>query len=274
MVHPLVSILIPSYNHSDYIVETLNSTLEDMYKNKEIVIIDDGSKDNSADVIEQWIIAHPDQKINFKKRGNKGLCATLNELVEMAEGKYGVLLASDDVLINNTIGERVKILENSNKKVLVSDAVVIDDKGEKIYDSMLSDFHKADKSKYVNDDELMDQIIFKFSISGAVVMMDLDIFKLIGKYPEDLKAEDLYFYTSAAAKGDLLFYDRYVSKYRIHDFNTSKDNPEILKSFVKTYKRLLFKIPGFKRKIKVCKLIYLYQRFFLKKKILRIIKNK
>lgn len=252
---PLVSIIIPSYNHSKFIKETLDSIIKDNYPNKEIVIIDDGSKDKSVKIINDWVKNNPEQKINFINRNNKGLCKTLNELVENAKGDYIIVLASDDLLVNNTISERIDILRNSKKMALLSDAEVIDNKGEIIYSSMLSELHNADKTKYIHENDLLDEIIFKFSISGAVVMMDANIFKLIGKYPEDLKAEDLYFYLSTAAKNQLLFYDKVVSRYRIHDNNTSGENPELLIAVLKTYKRLFFKIPGFMRKLRLVKRI-------------------
>lgn len=252
-MNQLISILIPSYNHSKYIGETLNSVIEDNYPNKEIVIIDDGSTDNSVEIINEWIKNNPEHSVNFSVRSNRGITYTLNELVSLAKGDFLVLLASDDVLINNTLKERREFLVESGKKVLVSDAQVIDSEGNVINDSMLFNFHKANKSKYFNSEDILDEIVFNFSISGAVVMINKNIFSSIGKYPEDLKAEDFYFYISVAAKRELLFYDRIVSKYRQHSSNTSGINPELTIAIIKTYKRLFFKIPGFTRKLKVLK---------------------
>jgi glycosyltransferase involved in cell wall biosynthesis len=254
-MNPLVSILIPSYNHAHFIIETLNSVVADTYTNKEIVLIDDGSKDNSVAVIENWIAENPTENLKFKSRQNKGLTFTLNELVNNALGNYLIVLASDDLLTNNTIASRVRILQESGKKVLLSDAEVINDKGVTLYKSMLSDFHKADKNNYSTYEGILDEIIFKFSISGAVIIMDKDIFSLIGKYPEDLVGEDLYFYIKVASINELLFYDKIVSKYRLHDSNTSGVNPKILISNLKTYFRLFFSIPGPTRKLKLAKRI-------------------
>ena len=147
---PLVSIIVPSYNHEKYVIQTLESILEDTYPNKEILIIDDGSSDNSIEIIKKWIEKNKN-KINifFRHRNNKGICATFNELIDLANGKYILPLPSDDLLFNNTIGERVEILEqNPSKLVLISDAHVIDSQRKIIFESMMSDFHKADKNKY------------------------------------------------------------------------------------------------------------------------------
>ena len=254
---PFVSVIIPSYNHEKYVIQALSSVIEDTYSLKEIVIIDDGSSDNSVEMIENWI-AENNEKISviFKHRKNKGFTATLNELISLANGKYVVLLASDDLLINNTIKARIDLLEKNNTKmVLISDAQVIDSEGGVIFESMMSDFHKTDKNNYSTDEGIINEIIFNFAISGAVVMMNKDIYSLIGKYPENLKAEDLYFYIKSACLNKILFLDRKVSKYRIHSSNTSGINPELTKTVILTYFKTLSSIPTLSRKLKVIKRI-------------------
>lgn len=253
---PLVSIIIPCYNHENYVLKTLSSVIADTYQAKEIVIIDDGSKDNSSNVIKNWIDNNKsNNSIIFKTRPNKGLTATLNELIDLANGKYLVILASDDLLINNTIQERINILENSSSKlVLLSDAEVIDTDGKLIYESMIENFHKKDKQKYYSEKELLSEVLFGFSISGAVIMVDKEIYNLIGKYPEDLKAEDFYFYIKSACLNKILFWDKKVSQYRIHNDNTSVGiNPELTKTVISTYFKTFNFLPSLYLKIKVLK---------------------
>ena len=72
---PLVSFLIPYYNHKQYIGQTLDSILNDTYPNKEIIIINDGSTDTDISVINNWIERNNNiLPINFISRENKGLC--------------------------------------------------------------------------------------------------------------------------------------------------------------------------------------------------------
>lgn len=252
-MEPLVSFLISCYNHSAYVSHTLDSIKADSYSNKQIVIIDDGSKDNSVQIIQNWIKNNPEENVQFSYRENKGFCATLNELVNISAGQYLVVVASDDLLTNNTVTERVKILKNSDKTLLLSDAEVIDSNGIVTHKSMLRDFHKAKTEKYATEKGILDEILFNFAISGAVMMMDRKIFSLTGKFPEDLKGEDFYFYISAASKNQILFFDKVVSKYRIHDSNTSGENPALHADALKTYGKLFFKVPGIKRKAKIIK---------------------
>ena len=98
---PLVSIVIPCYNHSQFVQETIQSIIDQDYENIELIIIDDGSKDNSVEVIQEMIPACEERfvRFEFRYRPNKGLCATLNEALEWCEGEYFSPLASDDIAL-------------------------------------------------------------------------------------------------------------------------------------------------------------------------------
>ena len=80
----LVSVIIPCYNHEKYIERCLQSILDDKYENKEIIIIDDGSKDNSVEVIRNFIKFHDKYKniIRLYTQENNGVVKTLNRLVD------------------------------------------------------------------------------------------------------------------------------------------------------------------------------------------------
>ncbi len=225
---PLVSIIIPLYNHEKYIKAALNSVLEETYPNKEIIIINDGSSDNSEQEFLKWKeINAPKFNVIYQNQNNKGVCKTLNQLITISKGKYIVLLASDDLLYNNTIQQRVFILEKlekNGKYVLVSDALGIDDKENIIYQSTMTQYNKGNKLNYFNDYKIMNEIITNPSISGPVVIINRKIYEIIGLYKENLMAEDWYFYQRVAACKALVFEDIICSKYRIHSLNTSGIN--------------------------------------------------
>jgi alpha-1,3-rhamnosyltransferase len=248
---PLVSVVIPCYNHEKYVKSTLDSILEDTYPNKEIVIINDGSKDASNNVIQSWIKDHKEEiRIEYLNRENRGLCATLNQLVKISNGKYVLLLASDDILINNTITKRVEILENNpTKLVLLSDASIINNQGKIIFESSI-EFHNASKNNYNTVDGILYQTIVNLGISGATVLINRKIYDIVGFYPEDLSAEDWFFYQRAAAHGKILFWDQTVSYYRLHDSNTSNSlNYKIFGSIIISIKRNFKLFPNYKYKV-------------------------
>lgn len=275
MKYPLVSIIVPCYNHEKYISGALNSVLDDTYPNKEIVVINDGSTDNSNNVITQWIAEHKvNILIKYKNRENKGLCATLNELVRLSEGKYILPLASDDALYGDTISKRVEILEENERRgklVLVSDALVIDDDNKVILQSSMAEYNTGNKPKYETEEGIMEEVIKNPSISGATSLINKKMFEIAGYYPEDLKAEDWYFYQRAAASQAILFWDRPVSLYRVHNANTSglaasiEKQLALHKSIIKTYYRNCNKFPTIK--FKLMALIQLFRFVILYNKL-------
>jgi alpha-1,3-rhamnosyltransferase len=250
----VVSIIIPCYNHEKYIKRTLNSVLEDTYPNKEIVIINDGSKDSSDIQINEWIQANQQGiAVTYINRENRGICSTINEMIELARGKYILPLASDDCLFGNSIAKRVQILENTpNKYVLLNDAFVIDEDDKIISQSSSTDYWKADKNLYLNDDDILEECIKGPKIGGPVIFYNKAIFNEIGKFPEGLQIEDWYFYQRAASKKRILFVDFKVALYRLHSNNFSGVNTtqakKLATAILKVY-LLNFKFyPGIKYK--------------------------
>lgn len=254
---PLVSILIPSYNHEAYITRALESILADTYSNKEVIILDDGSSDHSDEVIKNWMRLNDGLQVTFLKQSNKGLCYTLNKLIRSSKGKYLVFLGSDDELYGNTITGRVSILEQeeaNGKLVLVSDGIVINEKNEITLNSSMENYNKGVKMNYNTDNGILYEVITNPSISGPTLMVNRKIYDITGYYAEDLLAEDWYFYQRAASAKAILFWDQKVCLYRVHTANSSGRNISyakrigLLKTIIKTYLRNIPLFPSLRFK--------------------------
>jgi len=222
----LVSFLIPYYNHKQYVCQTLDSILKDTYPNKEVIIINDGSTDTDIGVINDWISMNSKTlPIKFISRENKGITKTFNELARTSKGKYIVFCASDDYLINNTIKDRVSILEkNQEKMVLIADTSVVDSNSKIIHKSSIDDWlpHKhSNKENYFSDEGLAYEIINRWKLPGPCNMMNKKLFIESGGYDETLFLEDWDFYLRAAAHKSIIYYDQRVAAYRIHGKNFS-----------------------------------------------------
>lgn len=137
---PLVSIIIPLYNHEKYIQETIQSIVLQTYQNIEIILVDDASIDNSLNFAKAKL---ENSGVSFKiieNSSNLGVCATVNRGISAASGKYSCLIASDDMLIQGRIKSHVEILENSKDsnviacygplKVISEDGSLVGLKGE------------------------------------------------------------------------------------------------------------------------------------------------
>ncbi len=225
MSSPKVSVRMALYNHEAYVREALESVRRDSYANKELVIIDDGSTDNSADAVRRWIDeAKPDFPVIFKSRENRGVTRTLNELVSLCTGDYLVSLASDDMLVDGGIEKRLDYLRrHPEKQAVFGDCLVIGENGGILHESGLSGFYKANLERYRDDDGLLDEIVTNWSVPGSILMVRRGIYGLVGGYNESLQIEDWDFYMRMAAKKLLGFTEDIVACYRLHGSNTSSN---------------------------------------------------
>lgn len=247
---PLISILIPCYNHAKYVCQTLDSVMEDEYPKKEIIIINDGSSDNSDAVIEKWIKEHEGLiSIDYANRPNKGICVTLNELISKAKGEYVVLLASDDMLCHNMIEKRLLYLQqNPSKKIVIGNAIVIDEDNNILSENSL-EFHGGSISDYKDKSTALNTLLFgKWGFIGPLILAKKILYDDIGLYKESLTVEDHYFFLRVINDNSFVFIDDIVAKYRIHDKSLSHNlenlfvnNISIFKSYIYAYKYFDFK---------------------------------
>lgn len=105
--NPIVSVVIPVFNAEKYIEETIKSVQNQKYKNFECIILNDGSTDNSSEIVKQTIIN--DSRFSLIEQSNKGLSASRNILIDKAVGKYIQFLDSDDVIEPTKISSQIEL---------------------------------------------------------------------------------------------------------------------------------------------------------------------
>lgn len=239
---PLVSVLIPAYNHQQYVQQTLDSVLEDDFESKEIVIIDDGSSDDTDHLIRRWIDQHQHEiPIVYRSRPNQGLTKTLNELLQMSRGEYLVAIASDDFLLPGGLQKRVAYLEKHLEKYAVfTDCIVVDEAGRKISESAQFDYRHASRENFQTDAGIRREFLTNFAMPGPVLMVRRDFYKAFGGFNEEMYMEDYDLYLRFAAKGWIGFLDAKVSAYRVHGGNMSaSDSAQYLRLLEESRKTLL-----------------------------------
>ncbi len=218
-----VSVIIPYYNHPDYIVETLDSIKNDSYENKEIVLINDGSPCDGDRIIRKWIDENKeDIEIVYKYRENRGLTSTLNELISLSGGKYITMVGSDDFLLDGGIESRVEFLKKHPDLMAVfADSTLVDKNGKLLYESALFGFRGYPKDTFENPQMIKDTLLKRFVLAGPILMVKKEIYDVVGLYDESLLAEDLDFYLRALPKDLVGFLDEKVCAYRVHGENQS-----------------------------------------------------
>lgn len=130
MSNELVSICIPVYNGEETIRATLDSILAQTYKNIEVVVCEDGSTDNTAEIVRKYEIQ--DERVHlFINPHNLGLVDNWNECVSHSQGKYIHFVCADDIITPDCIEKKVKMIEKYDDMVLVFSATqIINDKDE------------------------------------------------------------------------------------------------------------------------------------------------
>lgn len=107
---PLVSILVANFNNGRFITETLDSAVGQTYPNIEIVIVDDGSTDDSISVVEAYILSHGDVKIKFLKNDdNKGCGRIKRQCVECSDGEFFTFLDPEDTIVPEAVETLMKV---------------------------------------------------------------------------------------------------------------------------------------------------------------------
>ncbi len=108
---PLISVMVTSYNYEKFIKQTLNSILKQSYKNYEVVIVDDGSKDNSVEIIKQYTNKYKNFYLYTHDGGkNRGLVESMKLGISKAKGEYVAFLESDDYWHKDNLLEKVKLI--------------------------------------------------------------------------------------------------------------------------------------------------------------------
>ncbi|MGB5989339.1 MAG: glycosyltransferase family 2 protein [Marinifilaceae bacterium] len=109
--NPLVSVILPVYNGAEYLARAIDSILQQSYENFELIILNDGSSDNTQTIIESY--SNKDKRVKFVNRNNKGLIYTLNEGFSIARGKYIARHDDDDYSYPKRFEKQVAFMESN-----------------------------------------------------------------------------------------------------------------------------------------------------------------
>jgi glycosyltransferase involved in cell wall biosynthesis len=118
---PLVSVIIPNFNYGRYLEDCISSVINQSYKNIEIIIVDDGSTDDSVSIIEKY-----DTKIVLVKKDNSGVSDSRNIGLKIATGDYLTFLDADDTLEPTKIHDQMQLMKDSSSELIYCGVNVVD----------------------------------------------------------------------------------------------------------------------------------------------------
>lgn len=216
---PLVTVVAVCYNHATYLVETLNSILIQSYGNIELIIVDDASKDGSPGLIETWITDTNCNCIFVRNIENKGLCKTLNETLDIANGDFYKVIACDDILMPDAIKYLVNVFDrlSSDYALVYADVFPINEKGELVGISPFAERGWTTDAAIPSGELFVKLCEYCFIPAPSVMLRTIVVKKM--RFDETLFIEDWDLWLRIAKKYLIKGVSRPIVKYRIHAFS-------------------------------------------------------
>jgi len=228
MASSSVSVLVPSYNHAPFIERTLRSIFRQTHQPKKLIVIDDGSSDRSAAVIEKVIAECPFEN-RFIARENRGLSATLNEGFALSEGEYFAYLGSDDLWLPEFLEKRTALLGSRPGAALAFGHAFLIDEEDRIIDNT------QNWTGYADGDMLPGLLRGVIPLSPGVVYRRSALEGL--KWNEDSILEDYELYLKLCAGGEFALDSSVLCAWRRHGGNVSGDFPLMLQEWIAAQNR-------------------------------------
>jgi glycosyltransferase involved in cell wall biosynthesis len=227
MTTPSVAVLIPSYNHGRYIEETLGSVYRQTLRPQELHVIDDGSIDDSVEVIERALAGDSPIRRSLKARGNRGISATRNELCAATTTDFVAFLDSDDLYAPNRLE---RMLESAPVGGLYFAFSGVDFLCE-LEDDSVAEWHDSYHGK-LGEGMSFPTVGFallrsNFAISASNFVMSRRLFDMVGGFDDRIKiCQDWDFAVRAMRFVEPTFIPESLLTYRIHSRNTSRNAHE------------------------------------------------
>lgn len=212
----LVSIIIPVYNAAPFLKDSLESVINQTYSNIEIICIDDGSEDNSLEILKFF-----SDKITIISQENQGLASALNVGIKKMKGKWFKWFSPDDVMFHNTIEILVNEAEKFSNTIIYSDWDIIDEKSNLLRSFQESNYNELTNFEY--NVRLLDRQLI--NVNTTLIPSSL-LEKCSIRDLDDPVAIDYDLFLNAALLFDIKFrlIQKSLIKYRIHTKQLSHNN--------------------------------------------------
>lgn len=261
----LVSIIIPVYNSEDFLMFSLKSAIKQTYKNKEIIVINDGTKDE--DKIRYILSLYKKFPIRyFSLKKNMGVSSALNLGLKKSKGKYICWLSHDDIFMKNKITEQMKCLNNLKKTVIISSNFIqFNHISDRISEKPLPEnyFENTTLSLMIND-----------RLNGCSLLIPKIFFKKVGKFDKKLvHTQDYDMWIRLSRKFKFVNCAKYLLKMRVHKNQSSQTGKiDALKEKTELFKKYYGYIKKDIEKLSIKKFIY-YEIILINKEMIYVAKK-
>jgi glycosyltransferase involved in cell wall biosynthesis len=227
---PAVSIIMPAYNVAPYIAAAIQSALAQTYRDFELIVVDDGSKDRTADVVKA--MTREDARIRLVQQANRGLAGARNTALRAARGEMFALLDSDDVWEPEFLEAQLRILEARPDIDIVT--------GNGWYLEGPRHGQLARPYPDQRPDPVLASIIGDEWSVFIMSVMRRRVYTAIGPFDEEMRSNEDYDFWLRAAVAGFTFArnDRPLGHYRVRSDSLSASNVRMLRGILHVYRKL------------------------------------
>jgi len=243
---PAVSVIIPTYNVEGYIRETLESVLNQEFKDYEVIAVDDGSTDDTVRILKQYA-----GRIRIvRQRNSGGPARPRNAGIAEARGRYIVIFDSDDLMLPHKLGMAVSLFERKPEVGMVfTDFLMCDEQGTRMPGCFLDKYHRFRGISRIRIDpdlfvlqgrDVFDGLFYENFVGTSGVSIPRHVIESLGGFDEDLSRgglddRDMWFRISR--RYDVGFIDRPCHVYRVRKGSVSKRTLESIQGRIKVFQR-------------------------------------
>ena len=226
-----ISIIIPSFNHDKYIEAAIDSVINQSIEDWELIIVDDGSSDNSLETIKRF----SDPRINLFCQDNRGAHSAINLGLREATGKYLAILNSDDVYHPKRLEHMLQLFEENPRSHFAGSHIqIINERGEKLgikhgyQDSHPWALVHTEKSFRTANDLHLALLTENYLATTSNFIFTRTLFEKVGEFRPLRYSHDWDFALRASETTPFLLVPEALLQYRIHQSNTIKENPSAM----------------------------------------------
>lgn len=226
MKEKLISVIMPTYNCAKFIEETIETVIAQTYKNWELIIVDDCSKDNTNEIVDKYILK--DNRIKYYRLDmNQGAAMARNKAMELANGSYMAFLDSDDLWKNDKLEKQLKFMEENNYNFSCTSYEQIDEDGKEL-NKVINSKQKADYNR----------VLLDCPVGNSTVIYNVE---KLGKF----KVPNIRKRNDDALWLQILKNERYIygmnevlMKYRIRQNSISRNKVDLIKYHWQLYREI------------------------------------
>jgi glycosyltransferase involved in cell wall biosynthesis len=214
---PRVSVVIPTYNRGEMLVEAIESVLAQTFDGFEVIVVDDGSKDQTSKLLEPYL-----DRITYRLQQNGGVAAARNHGTRLSRGEYICFLDSDDKWVPEKLAIQVAIADAHPEYGLIATEIAGFDETGPVTGRSKSSMYKI-RNGYV-----LEQLLFSNWIQTSTVLIHRKRLEQIGGFDEDIGqfGEDWLLWMRIASEYPIYFVPEALVQYRIHNENLTSFRPE------------------------------------------------